>query len=150
MDVSQVLTQAEAEAELGSGIWEAEGHVLGDGTSVDYDRTLSRDTLSRLRFTSDRAGASEVKRLDIDPETELPRGMALTTARWLTEESAALLDNVLDDEPATPAARTPEVIVEQALSGMPWNESIGFFGGFASTAESSAPRAHMTGSSHFR
>lgn len=128
LTVAQVTDQAEAEALLGRELWEADDHVIAgdDQTSVSLDRSLQPEVISSLRFTRDRAGTDEPKGLDLDPTTGLPRGMALASARWLTPNSAALLDAMFGDPAA--ARRDPERIVADALDGMLWEPSIRYFG----------------------
>jgi hypothetical protein len=102
LHVTAVVDRAEAEKRLGQPLWQAPDHLIGapPWSSVRFDRVAPESVARSLRMVD---GAP----LAFRPQTDYQlQAQALRTDRWLSDASAAVLDEILDAEaPASEEAR---------------------------------------------
>ena len=90
LDVERVVDQTEAERHFGEEAYEAPDHLIGMGTELRLDRVVPEQIARKIERESG-------KRLVIASGEYRVDGNSLRTTGRITEESAALLDALLDD-----------------------------------------------------
>lgn len=89
-DVERVVDQAEAERALGhTDVYEASDHLLGTGSALSLTRVVPEDIVRSIERESG-------KRIGVDPERYVVSHHGLRATGRITDESAELLDTVLD------------------------------------------------------
>jgi hypothetical protein len=88
LTVEQIVGKREAQARFKTEVYDAPEHLIGRGTPLDFDRVVPENIARRLRRASGKPIKIDTDRYRVDRQT-------LRTPGRLTEESAALLDNIL-------------------------------------------------------
>lgn len=96
--VDRILSRRQAEQHFGEPIWSAARHAIGVGDPAAFDLLVPTDVIRALRF--ERLTGRETT-LAVTDDGEV-NGGALQSVRRLSPASAALLDEVFEDEAAPP------------------------------------------------
>jgi hypothetical protein len=88
LTVEQIIGKREAQLRFNSPVYDAPEHLIGTGTPLRLDRVVHEDIARRLRRESGKPIKIAADRYRVDPQT-------LRTPGLLTDESAALLDDIL-------------------------------------------------------
>jgi hypothetical protein len=88
LTVERIIGKHEAEQRFNGPVYDAPEHLIGSGTPLDLDRDVPEDIARRLRRASGKPIKIATGNYTVDRQT-------LRTPGRLTEESAALLDNIL-------------------------------------------------------
>src|SRR3954463_7868670 len=97
MPIDEMLIHEEAEDRFGSDIWQAAYHAVGaQGDVAIFDLRVPDGVVRALRFQRATGGTTE---LSVGGDGSV-NGQALQSIRRLTAQSAALLDELLDDRSA--------------------------------------------------
>lgn len=89
LHVQRVVGQHEADRHFGTHVYEAPDHLIGTGTDLRLDREVPENIARLLQRESG-------KHLRIDPDHYRVEANSLRSTGRITEQSAALLDTLLD------------------------------------------------------
>lgn len=108
--VDRILTRSQAEARFGTRVWDAEHHAVGeDGDVAVFDLRVPEDVVRGLRFEQ-KSGATTELETEADGSVN---GQRLQSLRRLTPDSAALLDELVEDGPGPSPGPRPRLSPDQ-------------------------------------
>jgi hypothetical protein len=117
LQVAEMLTEEQVRQMWGDDVWEAKYHAVGPASDrALFDVRVPADVLTALEFVR---ADGRLTTLEIGPD-ETVSGQALQSIRRLTQASAALLDEVLEDSSTEMPQKGPLGLADEAIESTRW------------------------------